>query len=64
MTKLDEMKEAINEAEQTLWAAGKVVNTMASQVSCRLRDVDADILVEMKRSLRDFNMKTWEWNNK
>jgi hypothetical protein len=60
--KLDEMRDAANEAKSTLAAADSVANTMAFMLRGRMRHVwNKDTLKRLKAELSNFNSRTGEW---
>lgn len=57
MNKFDEMREAMQEAEDTLRAAARLL-------SGRMRKVNSSYLIaQLKRELRDFNIHTGKWKD-
>jgi len=64
VNKFDEMRAAINEAQDTLRAADSVSTSMALVLRGRLRKVEYDwVLAELKKELKEFNAHTGEWKN-
>lgn len=61
MNTFDQMRQAINEARETMRAADSVANDLASLLRDRLRKVSPWHLVELKRQLRDFDAHTKRW---
>lgn len=58
----DEMMKAVDEAEATLRIADRMANRMAKMLIGRLREVVYyDVLKNLKRELRDYNMHTCQW---
>lgn len=58
----DDMRRAVQEAEQTMRAADNVAGHMANILRGRLRQVSSGyVLADLKRELRDFDMTTKEW---
>jgi len=57
VNKFDEMREAMQEAEDTLRAAARLL-------SGRMRKVNSSYLIaQLKRELRDFNIHTGKWKD-
>jgi hypothetical protein len=56
-----EMKQAINDAKQTIKAADDVANSIASILPGRLRHVSVWTLAQLKKELREFNAHTRRW---
>jgi hypothetical protein len=59
--KWDEMKKALDEAEQTIKIAELQINRMSRFIIGRMKKIDSWYLCEMKRELRNYNMHTGEW---
>lgn len=58
----DEIRRAVNEANQQLRAADEVATDLAHLLDGRLRRVSSTyILSRLKQQLRDFNMHTGKW---
>lgn len=59
-----DMREALNEAERTFFAAEHHATTMARLLRGRLRKVDScyrHVLAELKAELRNFDSRTGRW---
>jgi len=54
---------AIREAEATFRAANNSANNVAGLLEGRLRHVDHDTLVSLKRELTQFNSHTGKWKS-
>lgn len=62
MNAFDEMRAAMNEAEERIRAADSVSTQMAQMLRGRLRKVKyPHLLRDLKRELRDFDMTTGRW---
>lgn len=60
----DDMRRAVAESRDTLAAADSVSTEMANLLRGRLRNVlNEYALADLKRELRDFNIKTREWKD-
>lgn len=58
----DDMRLAVSKSRDTLRAADSVSTDMANLLRGRLRNVlNEYALADLKRELRDFNIKTREW---
>ncbi|MGE0769878.1 MAG: hypothetical protein AB7L90_25850 [Hyphomicrobiaceae bacterium] len=59
------MRRALADADNTIRAANRMSTECAKVHSGRLRHVkDADVLRDLKRELRDFDMTTGKWKQK
>ena len=58
-----DMRKVISQAENTLRGADEVATNAASILPGRLRKVSPHVLADLKRELRDFNMKTYAWKD-
>lgn len=62
--KFDEMRQAVQEAKNTLDAADSVADDLARMLIGRLHRVQSSYtLAKLKRELRDFNMHTSSWKS-
>lgn len=62
--KFDEMRAAVSEAKDTFAAADSTAHKMAGMLAGRLRHVGGSELEQLKRELREFNMKTHRWKRR
>lgn len=58
---VDELRKAINEAEQTFRSADALAIQLARLLKGRLRLVSPWLAADIKRELRDFNIQTQKW---
>lgn len=56
-----EMRIALDTAKQTLKNADYCANDLAKMLIGRLRKVNCNQLDQLKRELKDYNMKTGHW---
>lgn len=61
--KFDEMRNAVSDAETTLWAADQIADDLARVLRGRLRKCRQHNLQALKRELQDFNIKTGRWKS-
>lgn len=61
MSKLDEMRQAVQEARNVLSAADDVADDMARLLRGRLKKVSPYVLAQLKRELKNFNIHTSQW---
>lgn len=61
--KFDEMKQAVWDAENTLYHADRVASDIAKLLRGRLRKCMASDLEALKRELKDFNIQTRRWKS-
>lgn len=59
----DTMREALAQARQAQAAADNYANGMANMLRGRLRHVSGGVLADLKKELRDFNIRTGEWKD-
>ncbi len=59
-----EIQREINRAKQTIRAADNVASDIAEILPGRLRHVSGSVLAKLKRELRDFDSRTFEWRDK
>ena len=60
---IDEMNQAIRDAQNKLEIAEIASTKMAGILRGRLRNVSPYILKSLKRELRDFNIATGKWKH-
>lgn len=61
----DEIRRAVNDANQQLRAADEVATDLARLLDGRLRRVSSSYtLSRLKEQLRDFNMHTGKWRER
>lgn len=58
-----DVNDAVRDATNTLDTADQKTGALARLIIGRLRHCPSWMAKELKRELRDFNMKTGEWNN-
>lgn len=63
MNAFDEMRAAVQQAEQTLKAADHVASNMAGMLRGRLRNVPEWHLRALKKELQQFNAVTCKWKD-
>ena len=63
MNQFDQVRAAVQEAEQTLKAADSVAGNMAALLRGRLRNVPKWHLRVLKKELQQFNAITGQWKD-
>lgn len=59
-----EIQREINRAKQTIRNADDVAGDIAEILPGRLRHVSGSVLAKLKRELRDFDSRSFEWRDK
>lgn len=59
----DDVRRAVEEARQALRAADMHADGMARLLCGRLRQVNSEVLKQLKRELHDFNAATGKWKD-
>ena len=63
MNQFDQMRDAMQEAEQTIRAADQMSSQMARMLRGRLNHVSPMVLADLKRELKRFNAHTGQWRD-